>query len=121
MVSWTRCVGRWTRHHADRPDWNGKGSGPLFMPLKGRRRLSQALMKNPALRPSAAQLLEHPWVKQHTTRAEAVLLPELDLPALSLSKPDFRYQVLTPPEMHPAPSTQRQGHCEMSPLRCLLT
>ena len=92
-------------HWSDR---NGGGSGPLSMPLRGGGRLSQALMKNPALRPSAAQLLEHPWVKQHTARAEAVLLPELDLPALSLSKRDLRYQVLTPPQMRPAPSSQRE-------------
>ena len=102
---WTRCVGRSTQHHTHRPDRNNGGSGSLSIPLRGRRHLLQALMKNPALRPSAAQLLEHPWVKQHTARAEAVLLPELDLPALSLSKHDFRYQVLTPPPFvlhHPA-------------------
>ena len=42
----------------------------------------QALQKNPTVRPTAAQLLEHPWVRGHAKdRGIASLQNEIDVPA----------------------------------------
>jgi len=52
----------------------------------------QALQKNPAVRPSAQQLLDHPWVRANTREKSPPRAAELSIPSYQVSKPDIRYR-----------------------------